>query len=490
MGLALIGVLVGAVVALLLAWAWNKERRIRRQFAHMPGVPQLPFIGCMLELLRNLDRQPRWWLEKTQQMGLIWYGWTLGQPPLVFVIDPVCVEHILKTNFANYPKGENFYTRMKDLLGQGIFNADGTLWKTQRQVASHMFKASIMKGVMMETFEHHGKLVLKKLESFCDSPGRYVDVQDLFFRFTLDSIGVIAFGKNINSLERDVPFSTAFDLAQVEIERRFFAPHWRFRNESQLRKSIAVLDEFAAQVIAERRKDPELEQKQDLLSRYMVARDENGEPYSDSYLRDTIMNFMIAGRDTTAQTLTWCTYLLAAHPDKEAKLIEEINTTLKTSPQGGLVIPSYDQLKTMKYIEAVISEALRLFPPVYGDPKEAQEDDVLPNGVLIPKGSIVGWSAYVMGRLPQFWDEADKFLPERWVNNDPKKYHPYQFIPFQAGPRTCLGQRMAYQEAGLLLVMMYQSFYFRLKPGHVVDFQRSITLPAKGGMWVSIHRRT
>jgi fatty acid omega-hydroxylase len=98
----------------------------------IPGLKQWPVIGCMFELLRNLDNQQFWWLENTKKYGLVWYGWCIGQPPLVLVMDPKSVEWILKDNFSNYPKGPNFQYRLQDLLGGGIFNVDGSEWKTQR----------------------------------------------------------------------------------------------------------------------------------------------------------------------------------------------------------------------------------------------------------------------------------------------------------------------------------------------------------------------
>lgn len=458
----------------------------------VPGVPgptHYPIVGNLPLIL-----SPKWYgrihdlfLEATRQHGTTWTAHIPGQPPTLMVVHPREVEHILRTNFHNYVKGPNFIARMGDLLGDGIFNSNGHQWKHQRQTASHLFKTRLMRS-MIDVFVEHGQKVLDKLDAL--SPTDAIDIQDIFFRFTLDSIGQIAFGKNIDSLHKPVRFAKAFDFAQHAVNLRFFNPCWRlsFFQERELSAALKLLDEFAYSLIEERKTVPveDLEQRTDLLSLYMRLEDHEGKPFSDKYLRDIIMNFLIAGRDTTAQTLSWLTYLLASNPKELEKVVAEVDAVLA----GG--VPTYDSVQHLSYLQACVDETLRLYPPVPGDPKYAVNDDVLPDGTFVPAGTTVSWLAYTMGRYEKFWDNPEEFTPSRWFEADGvtrKKLMPFLHIPFQAGPRTCLGQRMAYLEVKTMMSLFLQHYIPNLVSGQTITYKWTITLPAKNGIKVFVEKR-
>lgn len=278
---------------------------------------------------------------------------------------------------------------------------------------------------MYETFLEHSDLVLKILNSYADSKEEFNTI-DLFYRYTLDSIGQIAFGKDIGSLKQPGSISRAFDLALNRTELRIANPILMFIYDSKLTGALKILDEFAYSLIKERRNDPNVAQKGDLLSQYISQTNE-----SDRYLRDVIMSFLIAGRDTTGQTLQWLFYLLSQNPQVEAKLIQEIDQQIKEEK------PTYEQIKDLPYLDGVVQETLRLYPPVPIDPKYALNDDVLPNGVFVAKGTNVIWSAWAMGRCEKYWENPLQMRPERWLPENKKSMHPYLHIPFQAGPRIC-----------------------------------------------------
>jgi cytochrome P450 len=255
-----------------------------------------------------------------------------------------------------------------------------------RKTFSHLFKTSLMKTVMYETFIKHGKEVIDQL-SIISETNKPINIQQLFYKYTLDSIGEIAFGKNIGSMQEESKVSKAFDNALNCVERRVSWPFWKFTPDFLLSKSISILNNYSFNLIKERREDSNIINKSDLLSSYIMNTKED-----DIYLKDVIMNFLIAGRDTTGQTLTWLFYLLSINLNVQKILLEEIDSKLNVN------IPTFDQLKTMPFLENVINETLRLYPPVPVDPKCALNDDVLPNGTFIPKGTIVFWSAWIMGR--------------------------------------------------------------------------------------------
>jgi cytochrome P450 len=358
-----------------------------------------------------------------------------------------------------------------------------------RQVASHMFTTKELKSYVA-IYRKHALEVLEILKK-AQSKGETIDIQNLFSRCTLDSIGEIAFGKDIKSLHHEGTFSAAFNLAQTAVDGRIFTPLWKYlkfvKCEKDMTSSVVVLDDFIYGLIKERREDPNLSECNDLLSRYLQLTDENGEAFSDKYIRDIVINIMIAGRDTTAQTLTWTHYLLSQNERVLNKLREEITREL------GDQEPTYDNVRNIKYLQAVIDETLRMYPPVSIDPKTAVEDDVLPGGFVVKKGMTVQWNQWVMGRHPDFWENPLELRPERWLeegkNGDkpvPKANQP-PFIPFQYGPRTCLGIQFAYLEVKVILCTLLQNgIRMECQPSPPVLPHSAITLCAANGIPMKI----
>jgi cytochrome P450 len=330
-------------------------------------------------------------------------------PRFLITCDPENVKHILHTKFDNYVKGQKFHDIFEELLGDGIFNVDGARWKMQRKTASHMFNVSSFRDHMSGVFLKHAREVVRQLELV--KPGEQIDVQKLMFAFTLDSIGEIAFGVDVGSLHGDVEFARAFDAAQYIVQKRFVIPQWMWLPLKyltpegwHLQRALRVLNAFARGVIRERRRDPLLEQKADLLSRFMVWRDDDGKGLEDGALRDVILNFLIAGRDTTAQALSWTFYELARNPGVEAALSAEVASVL-----GADGVPSHDSAKEMRYTHAVFSETLRLYPSVPKEIKFAVADDVLPDGTRVYAGEALIFLPYNMGRIESLWPEAKRF---------------------------------------------------------------------------------
>jgi cytochrome P450 len=419
-----------------------KEKRRAEGRQDLRADPWLP---------QDPDRKP------TPGVGLCSWSWSCFHPflePDVAVLDPACLEHVLKTHFERYQKGRPLKFALSDLLGGGIFNSDAHAWKIQRSAGAHMFKGNTMRSLFVEVFRDHMPVVVDKFDAAARS-GSSIDTQDLFMRFTLDTIGQIALGRNINSLDKDVPFSRAFNTAQFGCEARIISvPLISYFRERTTQRALAQLDEFAYQVVDERiaeRESGALDRLRgqngrisgycDLLTRYVLSVDEQGRPFSREYLRDTVMNFMIAGRDTTGVTLGWLSMLFAQNPDVQRQAYREVCAEIgdPTSIETSAV---YDALKKCRFLEACVKETLRLYPAVPINIKEAVDDDVLPCGMRIPRGATISWATYFMGRYSEFWEEPFKFDPDRWIRGDPCLVHPYQWLPFQGGPRQCLGMRM------------------------------------------------
>jgi len=379
------------------------------------------------------------------------------QPPLVFTIDPATVKYILKENFDNYPKGPTLHGRMGDLLGDGIFNVDGALWHSQRKISSKMFTANKFKNHIWKVVDKNTAKVITLLKQ--TGPDEVVDMFNLLNRFTLDSIGEIGFGAEIGSIETpSSPFLHSFDKAQQIILYRFVIPCWQVMRffglltEWSTYKHFNLLKSYAKDIVKKLKKNLNKEAGDSFVGLFI----KNGEQCTNDLLADLVLNFLIAGRDTTAQAMSWCLYNIMLHPEVEKKILEEGD---EVCGDGRI---NYEQLNKLEYLHAVIAESLRLYPSVPMDLKEVKEDDTLPNGTWVSKGSMVIYSAYSMGRSEKIWGpDAEEFRPERWLELEraPDAYH---FPAFHAGPRECLGKRLAQVEMKTALLSLLRKFKFEL----------------------------
>jgi len=475
---------IGTIVALLgvrslnsLLTEWSYSRRLRKLAAERKLDPS-KIISCtklntfpwnflgiriVFESLKHVNRYYDYLGDWVEKLGKVYVLDMIGRDTFIVDCDPDDIEYILKTNFQNYSKGHLFVDIMDDFLGNGIFNSDGSLWKQQRATASHIFTVRELR-TMADVFVRHGKTVVDILMS---TKGE-IDIQELFQRYTLDSFGEIAFGVDIGSLKSsDVPFAVAFDAINSLSFLRFLDPFWKLKralpflseNEVKLKKAIKVSDNFVYDLI-KNRKEEKSEDREDLVSLFLrLFKKEAQDKNMDKQLRDFVMNFVIAGRDTTAALLTMTFYLLAKNPDKLKILLEEIDSTL----QGNA--PDYEGVKNMKYLKAVFDETMRLYPPVPLNGRDPIEDDILPSGVFLPAGVRVGYSVYVVGRMSEYWDNPLEFRPERFLEKLPK---PNAYMPFHYGPRLCLGQNMALMEAKILVCMILQKMVLVGGPEKIV----------------------
>lgn len=456
------------------------------------------------------------WLLSYFEKGLKTFRVVIPGVVYTYTVDQANVEYILKTNFANFPKGELYHRHMETLLGSGIFNVDGEEWRQQRKTASFEFASRILRDYSTVVFRNNA-VKLAEIIARMSQTQEPIEMQDLFMRLTLDGICTVGFGVEIGTLSPSlpaVPFATNFDNANEAVTYRFFDPIWPLKqrlnigNEAVLARSVKVVDDFTYKVIQTRRTELQYissqgkEMKADLLSRFILMGENSEESLTDKMLRDVILNFIIAGRDTTAVTLSWFVYLLSTHPEVADKVYEELRhleeeTTIDESwtlnqriiQQASLL--TYDALSKLNYLHAAITETVRLYPAVPQNPKGILEDDILPDGTLVKKGGLVTYVPYAQGRMKELWGkDADEFRPERWLKDGifiPAS--PSKFPAFQAGPRICLGKDSAYLQMKMAMAVLCRFFKFKLMPGHVVKYRMMATLSMQKGVRVYVSGR-
>lgn len=525
---AILALAAGAVVL-----AFYLERRP----AGLPGPPEGFFLQGTWEMMCNTPRVLDWFLECTERYD--WKTWSFkwwGQGRVYFTQDPKNIEHILKTNFKNYGKGAPFRNRMAAMIGEGIFNTDGEKWYLHRKVSSNLFKVSTFRDGMVPTFNRHADALLALLGRVADGeriaysrpsgaifepaafigagirdlgpdwsggrePAGCVNVSDVMHRYTFDAIGSIAFGEDIGSLERpELPACTAFDYVTRYVSNDIFVPLWRVRrllfpSGWRFRRAVRALDAFAYGIVRRRRRalragDGSASGASDLLSIFMTHSlpREKGVRLTDRYLRDLIVNFILAGRDTTAQALSWCFEELARRPDVQDRVRREVEEVCGAKAPAFV---SFEEVEKLRYTDAVFRETLRLYPSVAKEAKIIVDDDVWPDGTEVRGGCWASFSPWVAGRSREFWGEdCLDFKPERFLGKT--RPSPFVYSAFQAGPRVCLGQNMAFLEAKVVLARVLAGFAFSVpeEPRPFVIADNSLTLPTKSGIWLRVERRS
>jgi fatty acid omega-hydroxylase len=242
---------------------------------------------------------------------------------------------------------------------------------------------------------------------------------------------------------------------------------------------MTLIRDFGMQVIADRRKNNE--NKGDLLQLFFTCKNDDGSSLTDEELVDQVINFIVAGRDTTAQALSWAIFCLYQNPHCVEKILEEAMQVV-----GASEIITYDHVKQLNYAKNVLKETLRLYPSVSRNTKVVVSDDILPNGVAVKKGTMIVYSAFCMGRSKNIWDDPLEFKPERW---DKVKPSAFQYPVFNAGPRLCLGKTLAELQGVFVLVTILRKFNFQVNNLESVVSPRSLTLPMKNGLMCTITKR-
>ncbi|KAJ3512922.1 hypothetical protein NLJ89_g3244 [Agrocybe chaxingu] len=388
----------------------------------------------------------------------------------IVTFEPDHIKAILATQFDAFDKGPILYKQFHSLLGTGVFNSDGDMWKFHRSMTRPFFSK--------ERITH------------------FDIFEDLVSRFTLDSATEFLFGHDVQSLSAGIPYPPAYAHLDTETFKKhpsneFVDAFLRSQNQTAVRTRLGptwplaefwgdkikadreVLDRFSNPILVEALRKKDLEKKDagadgdygDSLLSHLVHHTQD-----TNVLKDELVNLLVAGRDTTGCTLTYAFYMLSEHPEVVERLRQEILE--KVGPTNR---PTYDNLREMKYLRAFINEVLRLYPPVPFDSRMSSKATVWTSKVpgsksyYIPANTRVLYGVFNMHRRTDLWGpDALEFDPDRFLDERLHKYltpNPYIFCPFNAGPRICLGQQFAYHESSFFIVRLLQQFTnFRLAP--------------------------
>jgi cytochrome P450 len=389
---------------------------------------------------------------------------------------PDDIELVLRGNHRNFRK--DWMTRgLSSLLGEGLLTSEGETWRRQRRLAQPAFQ--------LDQIEKYSTVMVALTQRLLQEwrPGQTRDLHADMMRLALEIVGQTLFGANVGGMADEVG-------RILEIAMHFFAGpmslfpwlHWLpTPGNRRFHQACRQLDALMYKTIARRRESGA--DGDDLLSRLLRVRDDDGSAMTDAQLRDELVTLFLAGHETTALALSFTFYLLALHPEVVLRLESEVDEILQGRPSCAADVPR------LRYTEWIIKESMRLYPPAPGIGREALADCEI-HGFFVPKKTQLSLPQWVVQRDPRWFDEPDEFRPERWDNDLARRLPRGAYFPFGDGPRICIGNQFAMMETVLILATIAQGYRFEVAPGYRLSLMPSVTLRPRGGVRLVVQPRT
>ena len=396
-----------------------------------------------------------------------------GVKEAIVTINPVVIQHVLKTNSENYHKSEIQKKRMGHFLGKGLLTTEGEPWKTQRRLIQTGFERKqleVLSSIMQDS-------LADSLRDF-DRQARLgpVDIYPLMMKITFAMVGRSLFGARLKDEDIDL-ISLAISTVQEFMVRQTIQPylnpwfavsgelrrHWELRN-----RAFGVLREY----LQRRRQEAP---GHDLLQILMDARYSDGHGMSDELILSESMQLLVAGHETSSNALSWFLYLLSSRPDCVERVRQEFDAVLGDRPL------SYSDVPKFEFTTQLIMEALRLYPPFWMVDRMALADDRA-GDLDIPRGSTVVVFIYGAHHSPQYWEDPETFDQERFSQAKEKRHTPFAHLPFGAGPRGCIGGNYAMLQMLMILSVLLRKYDFSLLPGQTIEARPMVILRPEHGI--------
>jgi len=449
------------------------------------GHPVRPPWADFLELHRLLSRDLLAGLITVHQR----YGaFVRTRLPLqlYFVADPACIDEILVKKAERFGK-DRTSRLLRRVIGNGLLVNEGEAWRRQRRLIQPAFH--------QQHLQSYAGLMTRAVEQAAAAwqPGEVRNVHEDMMAVTMRIVADTLFGTDVSGGSIGEMGANISGLMEqfgeiMGLAARLQPPAWvPTPTNLKFRRSARRVERLILEIIEARRRQTrapgDAPAREDLLSLLIRARDEEGGGMSDAQVRDEALTLFLAGHETTALALTYSLYLLAKHPDRQARLREELTRVL-----GGRSATLGD-LEGLRYTEAVVLESMRLYPPAWGLGRMALEPVEI-GGFAFPKGAEFVMSPWVVHRDPQNFPDPEAFKPERWEGDLARRLPRFTYFPFGGGPRVCIGNRFAMMEAKLVLAGALRRFRFELAPDTQLTLFPSATLRPRHGLRLQLSSAT
>jgi enediyne biosynthesis protein E7 len=401
-----------------------------------------------------------------------------GPASIYLVMHPDHVQHLLVENNRNYWKGRAF-NRAGFLFGRGLVLNEGESWLHQRRLMSPAFSHARVAGLVPIMAE----VVRRKAEAWqaAARAGRPVEMVREMMTVTLEIVARTMFSSSLT--DDDVArmaraFGTALPHLSLRIATFWLPERVPLPGAARARAAVGELEAIVARVAAARRAGGA--RHDDLLGMLLDARDaETGEAMSDRQLRDEVLTTLFGGFEATADSLAWTWHLLATNPEADARFREEVDFVMEGDA------PTAEELGRMDYTRRLVMESMRLYPPFWWNLRSALAPDEV-GGHRIPTGATVLQVTYATHRHPDFWDNPERFDPDRFLPEAVAGRHRQAYVPFGTGQRACIGRHLAMLETPLVLAMLARRFRPVPVPGRPVAYRAEASMRARDGVWMTL----
>ena len=396
-----------------------------------------------------------------------------GVKEAIVTTNPGVMQHVLKTNADNYHKSDIQVKRMGHFLGKGLLTLEGETWKTQRRLIQKGFapkQLQALTAIMQDSLAESLRDFDEQIEQ---GP---VDIYPHLMKMTFAMVARSLFGAKLKDEDIEVVSDTICTVQEF-IVRQTLQPYlnpW-FRVSGELRRHDEMRERADATLMKYIKPRRQQEAGNDLLQTLMEARYTDGEGMSDEAILSESMQLLVAGHETSSNSLSWMLYLLSTRADVLARVREELDGVLGDRPLDFADVPRCE------YTTQVIQEGLRLYPPFWMVDREAVADDQV-GDVVIPAGSTVIVYVYGAHHAPAHWLDAEGFDPERFVKGSDKLRTPFTYVPFGGGPRGCIGNHYAMLQVLMIVSEIVRNYDFELTPGQTIEARPMVILRPKHGI--------
>ncbi|XP_039277936.1 cytochrome P450 4C1 [Nilaparvata lugens] len=441
-----------------------------RKFKGLPGPKAYPLIGSSMDIL-FLKRNELMKLnaERREEYKSIYLQWS-GPFAEIHLLRPEYAEVALKST-VNITKSLA-YDFLNDWLGTGLLTSAGRKWQERRKMITPAFHFGILED-FVETFGEKSRFLVNLLEK--KEFGKEFNIYPLITNCALDIICESAMGTPVNAQEKSGSeyVKAVFDVSELILHRALrpwlFADNvWKMSSKGrEFYSKLKTLHDFTDKVIMERRavraisKNSIHSETDDGVGRrkkrafldLLLEASENGHELSQADIREEVDTFMFEGHDTTAASIAWVIFLLGNNPEVQDKVVEELNDIFGDSDR----LATIHDLNSMKYLEMVIKETLRLYPSVPFIGRLVTEDFVV-GPHKIPAGVWLNIELFNVHRCKDHYPDPEKFNPDNFLPEKMQNRHPFAYVPFSAGPRNCIGQKFALLEEKTVLSSILRKF--------------------------------